>query len=421
MDPSVMFIVAIAIVYLSVYLVARRIGIERLRERGLELGTPFFIMVKTRRLNEFLSRSGRRIPRVFFSFGIVMGFLGMILGFWLLLNNMLSFFIAPDMAGPVVPIIPGVTITGLPLLYVLLGLAIALVTHEFAHGLAAGRDNIPIKSSGLLSLVVLFGAFVEPDESIFQDVPPPCPKCPDSSGDAPQDVPSPGLTDDFRTTKQRLVSRMRLLAAGSFSNMIWSGVMFLLLFNHATLMTIAFNPPSGAFIYQIEDGSPASQVLQVGDVVIGLNDTEIRYWYEVSLFMVNATAGSQLTIHTLRGNFSIVLAPSKSNATRGYIGIYGADYWSPKSGWEWIPGGPMFAFHTQQALFWSYMILLSIALFNLLPVPPLDGDRLLSSGLNLLLRDSARVKIIMQFVRLLTLTVILTNIGFTLYLQKGLF
>ena len=82
----------------------------------------------------------------------------MIFGFWLLLDNFLKFFIQTDEAGAIVPVIPGVTVTGLPLVYLMIGLAVTLITHEFAHGLASSRDDIPIKSSGLVFLYVLFGA-----------------------------------------------------------------------------------------------------------------------------------------------------------------------------------------------------------------------------------------------------------------------
>ncbi len=388
---SMTLLATLALLYLVIYLVAKAIGPENLSARGIEASTPLLIILKTQRLNDFLTRTGRRIPRVFFNVGIIVAFGGMVFGFWMLLDNLIKFFVVPASAGGVVPIVPGVTVTGIPLIYLTIALAITLLTHEFAHGLASARDDIPIKSSGLLFFLLLFGGFVEPDEEVFEK-------------------------------KASPKARMRLLAAGSYANIISAFVVLLLISNFGAIMSVAFYPPSGAYIYDVVPGSPAASALQVGDVIVGLNDTAIRNWNDVSHFMVNAPAGSQLTIVTLnRGNITITLAPHELNASRGYIGIYGADYWQPRPGWEWIPGGPMYAFHIQQTLTWSFVILFSVALFNLLPIPLLDGDKLLSNGLSLIIRDERKIKAIMYPLRILSLMIVLLNIGLSLALGKGLF
>jgi membrane-associated protease RseP (regulator of RpoE activity) len=263
------------------------------------------------------------------------------------------------------------------------------LTHEFAHGLASSRDNIPIKSSGLLAFLVLFGAFVEPDEETFE-----------------------------KNSTPR--ARMRLLAAGSYSNIIWSFVFLALIVNFNSIATIAYNPPSGAYIYQLSEKSPASTALQVGDVIIGLNNTVIANWSAVSVFMNGASAGSQVTVHTLTHNVTLVLAGTELNASRGYLGVYGADYWSPKPGWDLFLS-PMVIFHMQQILFWCYIILISLAVFNLLPIPFLDGDKLLSNGLSLVISDEKKIKYIMYPLRIISLAIVVLSIILSLVLGKGLF
>ncbi|MFW9846281.1 MAG: site-2 protease family protein, partial [Candidatus Thorarchaeota archaeon] len=210
MDPLIFLVIAAAI-WLLVYVIAQAVGIEKLNEKGVEAGTPFFLLIKTERLNALLTRWGKKFPRAFWNAGIVVAFGGMAFGFYLFGENFIKFFIQPAQAGGVVPIIPGVTITGLPLIYMLIGLAVTLITHEFAHGLASSKDEIPIKSSGLLFFYVIFGGFVEPDEDTFNQVQP--------------------------------KSRMRLLAAGSFANLLTGLVVYLLIANFTPLMSIAYNPP----------------------------------------------------------------------------------------------------------------------------------------------------------------------------------
>ena len=379
----------IGIIWLVIYFVAQYLGVEKLQEKGIEAGTPFFFMWRTEKLNAFLTKMGKKFPVIFFNIGIVVGFGGMIFAFWMFGENLIKFFTQPAEAGGVVPIIPGVTITGLPLVYMLIGLAIAILVHEFAHGFAASKDNIPIKSCGLLGFLVMFGAFVEPDEEAFEKE---------------------------ATPK----ARMRLLAAGSYSNLIWSFVFLAILVNFGAIASIAYNPPSGAYIYQLGEESPAAEALFVGDVIIGLNDTVINGWSDVSVFMIDALAGSQITIHTLDRDITLILAPNEVNATRGYIGIYGADYWEAKAGWDLLLS-PMIVFHMQQIVLWCYIILISLALFNLLPIPMLDGDKLLSNGLSLFISDEKKVKYIMYPIRIAALLIVILSIVFSLIMGKGLF
>lgn len=316
----------------------------------------------------------------------------MIVGFYIFADNFIKFFIQPAQAGGVVPIIPGVTITGLPLIYMLIGLAVTLITHEFAHGLASSREDIPIKSSGLLFFYVIFGGFVEPDEETFEQ-------------------------------KAGPKSRMRMLAAGSFANLITGLIVFILIANFNPIASIAYNPPNGAYIYETQAGSPGAAALQIGDVIVGLNDTEIATWGDVDRFMDNATSGSLLTIYTtnpLTNDTTIILAENPSNASQGYIGIFGADYWEPKPGWDVILT-PLTVFHAQQILIWLWIILVSIGLLNLLPIPAFDGDKLLSNALSLVTDDEKKIKYVMWPARILSITILLGSIILSLVLGKAIF
>jgi len=376
----------IVVIYILVYVIAQALGIEKLQEKGIEAGTPFFIMWKTERLNQFLTRMGKKFPKAFFNLGIIVAFGGMAIGFWLFGENLLRFFFVPETAGGVVPIIPGVTIQGPQLLYLLIGLAITLLTHEFAHGLASAKDDIPIKGSGLIFFLVLFGGFVEPDEDVFE----------------------------VEASPQ---ARMRLLAAGSYANLIWAFLFLLLLINVGPVLSLGYNPPSGAYIYEIASDSAASGNIEIGDVIIGLNDTEINSWGDVSVFMADSIANRTLTVHTLTDAFNITLGMNTANHTRGYIGIYGADYWEPKLGFL----DPMLPFHYQMTLQWTFLILFSVSLFNLLPIPFLDGDKLLSNALSLKIKDEKKLRYIMYPARIIAFLIVILSIVLTFVTGKVLF
>src|SRR6267378_3714528 len=53
----------------------------------------------------------------------------------------------------------------------LLGLAVAIILHEFSHGILSRVANIKIRSLGLIFLIFPIGAFVEPDEDELRALP----------------------------------------------------------------------------------------------------------------------------------------------------------------------------------------------------------------------------------------------------------
>ncbi|MEM3205332.1 MAG: site-2 protease family protein [Thermoplasmatales archaeon] len=67
--------------------------------------------------------------------------------------------------------LPGINPT-IPIGYGIIGLIVAIALHEGAHGIAARRHNISVRSTGLLWLIIPVGAFVEPDEEETKKVEP---------------------------------------------------------------------------------------------------------------------------------------------------------------------------------------------------------------------------------------------------------
>jgi membrane-associated protease RseP (regulator of RpoE activity) len=58
----------------------------------------------------------------------------------------------------------------IPLWYGLFALIIAVVIHEFSHGILARRVKIKLKSLGVLLFIIPIGAFVEPDEKDMEKI-----------------------------------------------------------------------------------------------------------------------------------------------------------------------------------------------------------------------------------------------------------
>jgi Predicted secreted protein containing a PDZ domain len=148
---------------------------------------PFYFYVRTGKLEKygivhwgpavmFRTKLGLRIMdrlakyrRFWRFFGIVSRILTVILMAFIVFIVVIDLIMLPSMmGGPNIGIEYALAIPGLnpmlPLVYGLIGLIVAMVVHELAHGIQSRANDIDVKSSGLLYVVVPMGAFVEPDE-----------------------------------------------------------------------------------------------------------------------------------------------------------------------------------------------------------------------------------------------------------------
>lgn len=134
-----------------------------------------FIMIKTQRGKRTIDRiaRARRFWDGYGTLSIGVVFTAMFLMFLLLLFQVtLLTRIDPDNAPtPQMMIgLPGLNPL-IPIWYGILGLAVAIVVHEFAHGILTRVANTEVKNLGLLYLIVPMGAFVEPDEEAVGNLP----------------------------------------------------------------------------------------------------------------------------------------------------------------------------------------------------------------------------------------------------------
>ena len=141
--------------------------------------------------------------------------------------------------------IPGVNPI-IPLWYGILGLLVAIVIHEVAHGILTRVGNMDIRSMGLLLLIVPMGAFVEPDEEAL-----------------------------VKTDKRR---RMNVYAVGPATNII-VGLICALIFSSAMMSSVE-PVQDNPIIVSVADDGPAemaglrfgAQIMQMDGTVIGTYD-----------------------------------------------------------------------------------------------------------------------------------------------------
>jgi membrane-associated protease RseP (regulator of RpoE activity) len=186
----------IVAVWFAFYFLAVFFKLERF---GLELH-PLYVMFKSTRLNSFLLRLGGWRPglwRVVGNVGVVSFFGQVAFMSYLLLKNLYRFFYVPSQATPVMPLIPGVTISFSSLPLFLAAAGVVILFHELAHGVMCAVEGVEVKSAAVLVAVLTFGGAVEPDED---------------------DMEAAGL-----------MSKLRIFASGSLVNLVM-GLLLMVVF-----------------------------------------------------------------------------------------------------------------------------------------------------------------------------------------------
>lgn len=293
-------------------------------------------------------------------FGVILAVILMIGGSLLLLNQ--AYLVLSGAEGGVKLLLPGpvsapVNAPGVfvvPWWIWVIGIAVVIIPHEFMHGIMCRIDKVRIKSVGWLLLVVIPGAFVEPDEKQLK--------------------------------KMKKITKLRVYAAGSFANMITAAVV-LIIFAIFFSLTVR---PAGVFVGTIP-GSPAynaslnGSIISIGNQsVIGNNDiSRILSQYSAgdtidvktaamigavpSFIPGNVIPGAAAVIDesTIR-DYRITLGnhPERAGAFLGVSPIATAITLS-------IPMATYAGITT--LLLWMFIFSFGIGLVNLLPIKPLDG------------------------------------------------
>ena len=327
MIPELWFLLALVIFWIALYLAGYFFHLEK---HGLEV-KPAYFMYKSEKLRRFLDKASKRrhfFWKTFSNIGIAFALGLMVFSIYFLANNLLKFIYPVEVGGavPVIPVLPIVTIRLYWLPYFFTAIAVVVLTHEFAHGIIARLEKIPVKSAGILMAFVFFGGFVEPDEEGLEKV--------------------------------STVSKLRMIAVGSSTNLITSLLVLLLL-------TGLYAPASGVLIYETTENGPIAKVgLQQWDIVEGINDTAISTVGDLEEFMTqnNVTPGVTLILKTNKGEKSI----KTENGSRGQpiIGLaYYSDYHPCR-----VPLEYYLAIHLHMTLFWLHLLSVSRAVFNMLPL-----------------------------------------------------
>ena len=294
-------------------------------------------------------------------------------------------------------LLPGVN-PFLPLLYGWFAIVCAIVIHEGAHGVTARHLGLEVKSSGLLFfLFVPIGAFVDVDEEQIKKA-------------------SAGVSS-------------RVMAAGVGANVVVAVACLI-----GVLVIISGLTPviNGVYIANVEQGMPAEAAgLLPNDVFVTVDNVRVNSTADLSDILENKTVGDMVQVTVARGDmwqdrFSTVVTLTTSE-NRTVMGVNVGDllleerlsnyrnvtldrlpmYLIPPSlASGLVPFSDSLAsFYTHWALgrnwqvlanvlFWVWFVNFNLAVFNALPIYPLDGGRMFNIGLKKVIRRKDGEKLI---------------------------
>ena len=255
-------------------------------------------------------------------------------------------------------LLPGLA---LPVTYGLIALIIAIVVHEFSHGILSEAEDIKIKSLGLAVLAIIPAAFVEPDE------------------------------EEIKSAPSR--SKMKMFSAGPTANIL----VFMISLLVFTYMLLPFFAPSaeGVGIAEIIEGFPAKEAGMVkGEIITYVDETRVKGIESFHEEMERHRPSEVVSIETNKDVYTIELGSNPDDPIKAFLGVRlfpVTEYYDglrhpialiiPQVG-AMLPLLGFYAPHDVmltilQLVFWIGLANFWLGAINLLPAKPFDGGRLM--------------------------------------------
>ena len=360
------------------------------QQKAIEFNFPILIL-RTQRFTKFFDRLGTlRLSRIVSWLSPIIVPVVAVIGLYLLLGSLLTLLGTPAVReisrtfGPgAYLLLPGVNPL-LPVFYGWLAIIVAMTVHEAAHGIIARNLGLRVKSSGLLFLIFIpIGAFVDVDEK------------------------------EIAKAKPR--NSLRIMSAGVGANIIVAVVCILGLL----LIVNGLTPRvDGVYVYDVVKGFPADQAgLRANDVLLSTDNIQISNYDQLKTFLDGKNPGDEINVTVARGekwgtrfstNVSLVESGGRAIMgvnltelmTRDRLSFYQNFSISslsiylipPTFAPDLVPfsdsSAPFYSHWlgdywnvVANVLFWVWFVDVNVAVFNALPIYPLDGGRIFNISL----------------------------------------
>ncbi len=355
-NKIISFILKYKIIFIFYSIIAILVYINR---KKIDTQAKIIMLYRTKfglkAMDSFIKRH-RELVILLGYISVGVGFLGMILISFELLKNLYKVLFIEGTASAVSLVLPGINVPGLgvlPFWYWIIAIFFIALIHEFGHGIVARAHNIPVKSSGLVLLGPIIGAFVEPDEKVM--------------------------------SKKSDIVQYSVMAAGPFANILLAIVALLLMIGVGAIHNEMVEPTGFTFSEYAEGNMPAEQVGLLTDVpIVGVDGEESLKFETLAENLYCKSPGDEIILSSFDSegetkNYTLTLGSNPTDEEKAYVGIsniendfkikeeYNYGVW--KTAYyvlDWFKG----------FFKWLFMLSLGIGIFNLLPLPIVDGGRM---------------------------------------------
>jgi len=376
MDISnILMILFLAVFCLLVYIYRKKFTFQ-------SFGKIFYFgMYKTKVGLKLMDRWAAKYPKILTRLcylAIIFGFIGMAVVVVDLARSLYSVLMGTSQmtVGLVLPV-QAKGVFYVPFIYWIIAIAVIVVVHEFAHGLIARLHKIKVRSSGLAFLGVVIpiipAAFVEPDERQLR--------------------------------KASRFKQLSVYAAGPFANIVLGFLclgVFLLILSPAATSVYNFE---GVKITDFMKDSPAQiNGMVAGDVITQINDVEIKTATDFTTAIEATKPGDTAEIITKDKAYSFALTedPVEKDA---FLGVWVMTEKSMKSTGVFS----YFIVWLSDLFFWLFLLNLGVGLFNLVPIGPIDGGRMLQTVLEKIMHTKHATRV-WHTVSVVVLMIIMSNV-----------
>lgn len=297
------------------------------------------------KLMDKIAKTFRTPLKILSYLSILIGFTGMLLMVGLLIYGIYSWVFIPNSSAVVAPVLPGIKIDGLPRLgfwHWIIGILIIAVVHEMSHGIFARLYNVKVKSSGFAFLGPILAAFVEPDEKVVK--------------------------------KRKTREQLSIMSAGPFSNITLAFIIFII-FNFSVPLLAGSGIEVNALI---PDMPMEATGIATPFIITSINDIGTSNAKSFLQAVETIKPNEKIKLETDQGVYEIITAVSPEDETKGYIGVSNFRYKNKISdfllNYTWLTG---IVIWLSLLITWLFVFNLGIGLFNLLPLGPVDGGRML--------------------------------------------
>ncbi|MDI6720793.1 MAG: site-2 protease family protein [Candidatus Aenigmarchaeota archaeon] len=327
---------------------------------------------RTLRGREFIDKVQKRHTKIWgkaAKIGIIVAVVFLVVGTAFLANQTLK-LLAGGKEGGVRLLLPGPVSTPLdaPGIFVvpwwiwIIGVAVVIVPHEFMHGIMCSLERIRIKSVGWILLLVIPGAFVEPDEKQLQ--------------------------------RAKRSTKLKVYAAGSFANIV---IAFAILIVFALIFAASFRP-AGLAVNAVP-GSPAN-ISGLHGAIASIDGHDVRNKEDLTRTLSLYKPGDTVSVRTVEvkyiaPRFGFDLAPKPVAMAEQETNIYtiilaerndtdGNNAQERQLNRAFLGVAPLMEAYSTSlpteaysslayVFLWIYVFSLGIGIVNLLPLKPLDG------------------------------------------------